>query len=153
MTTPQLTPARSNKLLIIIGGAIVVLLAIIAIAVSSQAIRADQEADAKASAEARVSASAKAVVDAQKAIDDAAAQRLTEAEEACHDAVRMQRPTAAFKSTTSELYGFDGYETDGMYTDKARYGNEISMQYVCKTKESKTGGWTSTVTALGKQSQ
>ncbi|MBP2266268.1 hypothetical protein J3A64_001732 [Pseudarthrobacter sp. PvP004] len=152
MTIPQPAPAGNNTLLIIIGATIVVLLAIIATAVSSQAIRAGQEADAKASVVARVSASAQAVVDAQKAIDDAAAQRLTDAEEACHDAVQMQRSTPVFKSTASVMYGFDGYETDGIYTDKALYGNEIPMQHVRRTRESKSGsGWTSTVTALGRQ--
>jgi len=49
MTTDQPTPAPANrsKLLMIIGSAVVVLLAIIAWAVSSQAIRANEEAAAK----------------------------------------------------------------------------------------------------------
>lgn len=152
MTTPQPAPAnRNNKLLILIGGAIVVLLAIIATAVSSQAIRAGQEADAKASAEASVSASAKAVVDARKAIEDEAAKTLQEAENACHQEVLKKRPTAKFESTRSIPKGFNGYETDGQYTDVVLYGNEMSMQYVCSTRDS-GAGWTSTVTALGKQS-
>jgi hypothetical protein len=146
-------PAKlNNKLLIIIGSAIVVLLAIIAIAVSSQAIRAGQEADAKASAAASVSASAKAVADAQRSIEDEAAKALQEAEKACHLEVTMEHPTARIKSTESIPKGFNGYQTDGMYTDKALYGNEIPMQYVCSTTNASNGAsWTAKLTALGSQ--
>lgn len=145
MTTPQSTPANRNKLLIIIGAAVVVLLAVIAIAVSSQAIRAAQEADAKASAEASASASIQAAAEARQ-------KTLHDAEAACHDQVLKQHPTAEFVSTRSVLTGSDSYETVGQYKDKALYGTASwSMQYVCSTTKGSGTGWNATLTALGRQ--
>jgi hypothetical protein len=145
-------PAKSNnKLLLIIGAAIVVLLAIIAIAVSSQAIRASQDADAKASAEASVSASVKSALNAQKVIEDEAAKTQLAAEKACHEEVLKKHPTAKIESTRSVPKGLNGYETDGQYTDEALYDNTVSMQYVCSSTKGSGASWTATLTALGRQ--
>jgi hypothetical protein len=152
MSTPETTPANRNRLLIIIGAAVVVLLlAVIAISVSSQAIRAGQEAEAKASAEASASASMKAAADAQQAIEDESAQTLQEAETACHEQVLKQHPTAEFKSTRSRLTGAGSYETVGEYTDEALYDNMISMQFVCSSTNENGTSWDATLTALGRQ--
>jgi hypothetical protein len=148
-TTPQVKPPASHsKLLIIIGAAIVVLLAVIAIAVSSQAIRANNEAAAKEKAVEDTRAGAKAVAD-QKAAD------VENATHACEQAVLKKHPTADFKAsnTRSTLKAYDGsYEINGTYTDDALYGNHIPMQFICSSTKGSGTSWSATLTALGSQS-
>lgn len=140
--------AGRNKLLIIIGSAIVVLLAIIAVAVSSQAIR-------EVTAEASASASAKAVIDTREALADAAEKDQQEAQNACQSQVLIKHPTASFEgrymSTRTELKMGGEYQTVGAFTDEPLYKNSMSMQYVCSTTKTSNGGWDSTLTALGRQ--
>ncbi|MGO4860031.1 hypothetical protein [Arthrobacter sp. 2MCAF14] len=139
------TPGSNrNKLLIIIGGAVVPLLAIIAIAVSSQAIRAGQEADAKASAIASASAMSAALDAAQKAIDDQRAADATEANTVCEKRLLQKHPTATVLSgkTNSTYRASDGsYDTTGGYTD-APAGNSIPMQFVCSSAKGSGTSWT-----------
>jgi hypothetical protein len=131
-----------------------VLLAVIAIAVSSQAIRAGQEADAKASAEASASASAKAVSDTRQALADAASKNIQDAQRACQQQVLKKHPTASFEVKNSPArteFKMGGYQTVGYYTDERLYKTSMSMQYVCSTTEESNGGWNATLTALGSQ--
>ena len=140
-TTPEVKPPASrNKLLIIIGAAVVVLLAVIAIAVSSQAIRAGQEADAKASAAASTAAMLKAANAAQKVIDDQRAADAKDANVVCEKRLIQKHPTATVQAgKTKSIYeaSDNSYDTTGAYTD-APAGNTIPMQFVCSSI--KTGG-------------
>lgn len=144
-TTPEVKPpANRNKLLILIGAAVVVLLAIIAIAVSSQAIRAGQEADAKASAVASASAMSAALDAAQKVIDD---QRVADAKSAnnvCEKRLVQKHPTAtvqAGKTKSTYKASDNSYDTTGGYTD-APAGNTIPMQFKCSSTKGSGTSWT-----------
>ncbi|WP_026536960.1 hypothetical protein [Arthrobacter sp. 9MFCol3.1] len=144
-TTPEVKPPPSrNKLLIIIGAAVVVLLAVIAIAVSSQAIRAGQEADAKASAEASTAAMLKAVDEAQKVIDDQRAADAVEANTVCEKRLVQKHPTAtaqAGKTRSAYKASDNSYDTVGAYTDVPA-GNTIPMQFVCSSIKGSGTSWT-----------
>ncbi|MFF1830739.1 hypothetical protein [Paenarthrobacter sp. NPDC058040] len=135
-TTPEVKPPASrNKLLIIIGGAIVVLLAIIAIAVSSQAIRAGNEAEAKSSAEASAKAMLAAADEAQKVIDDQLAEDAKSANYVCEQRLLKVHPTATVQAgkTKSTYKKSDGScDTVGAYTDAPK-GNTIPMQFKCSS--------------------
>lgn len=125
MTTPQPTPAGSNKLLLIIGGAIVVLLAIIAISVLSQAIRAGQEADAEASAVAEASKMAAIAEAGEKALAEQRAEEAKDANYVCEQRLLKKHPTATVQAgkTKSTYKASDGsYDTVGAYTDAPRPG-------------------------------
>ncbi|BCW78297.1 hypothetical protein [Arthrobacter sp. NicSoilC5] len=135
-TAPEVKPPASrNKLLIIIGAAIVVLLAIIAIAVSSQAIRAGQEADAKASAIAEESKMAAIAAAGEKALADQRAEDAKTANYVCEQKLLKTHPTATIQAgkTKSTYKASDGsYDTTGGYTD-APAGNTIPMQFACSS--------------------
>jgi hypothetical protein len=135
MTTPTTTPASRNKLLIIIGTAIVVLLAIIAIAVSSQAIRAGQEADAKASAAAEESKMAAIAAAGEKALADQRAEDAKTANYVCEQKLLKTHPTVNIQTgkTKSTYKASDGsYDTHGAYTD-APASNTIPMAFICSS--------------------
>jgi hypothetical protein len=143
--TPEAQPpANRNKLLIIIGSAVVVLLAIIAIAVSSQAIRAGQEADAKASAIAEESKLAAIAAAGEKALAD---QRIEDAKDAnyvCEQRLLKVHPTATVQAgkTKSTYKASDGsYDTVGAYTDAPK-GNTIPMQFKCSSIKGSGTSWT-----------
>lgn len=142
---PELKPpANRNKLLIIIGAAIVVLLAIIAIAVSSQAIRAGQEADAKASAIAQESKMAAIAAAGEKALTDQRAEDAKTANYVCEQKLKKTHPTATIQAgkTVSTYKASDGsYDTKGAYTD-APAGNPIPMQFKCSSIKGSGTSWT-----------
>lgn len=143
---PEVKPPanRDTKLLIIIGAAIVLLLAIIAIAVSSQAIRAGQEADAKASAEAKATAMLAAADAAQKVIDDQRAADALEANTVCEKRLMQKHPTATVQAgkTKSTFRASDSsFDTTGAYVDGPA-GNTIPMQFVCSSiKQPNSTSW------------
>ncbi|MDI3241540.1 hypothetical protein QK292_08165 [Arthrobacter sp. AL08] len=143
-TTPEVKPPPSrNKLLIIIGAAVVVLLAVIAIAVSSQAIRAGQEADAKASAEASAASMSAALDAAQKVIDDQRAADAKEANTVCEKRLIQKHPTAtaqAGKTKSTYKASDNSYDTTGGYTDVPA-GNTIPMQFVCSSIKTGATSW------------
>lgn len=143
--TPETKPpANRNKLLIIIGTTVVVLLVVIAVSVSSQAIRAGQESDAKASAEASASAMSAALDAAQKVIDDQHAADAKEANTVCGKRLIQKHPTATVLEgkTKSTFKASDGsYDTTGAYTD-APAGNTIPMQFVCSSIKGSGTSWT-----------
>lgn len=134
--TPEAKPpANRNKLLLIIGAAIVVLLAIIAIAVSSQAIRAGQEADAKASAIAEESKMSAIAAAGEKALAEQRAEDAETANYVCEQKLKKTHPTATIQAgkTVSTYRASDGsYDTKGAYTDAPK-GNTIPMQFVCSS--------------------
>ena len=137
-------PANRNKLLIIIGAAIVVLLAIIAIAVSSQAIRAGQEADAKASAIAEESKMAAIAAAGEKALADQRAEDAKDASYVCEQRLLKVHPTATVQAgkTKSTYKASDGsYDTVGAYTDAPK-GNTIPMQFKCSSTKASGTSWT-----------
>lgn len=143
--TPEVkSPANRNKLLIIIGGAIVVLLAIIAVAVSSQAIRANEEAAAEASAVAEASKLAAIAEAGEKAL---AAQRAEDAKDAsyvCEQRLLKVHPTAtvqAGKTKSTYKESDNSFDTVGAYTDAPK-GNTIPMQFKCSSKKSNGTSWT-----------
>lgn len=144
-TTPDVKPPASrNKLLIIIGAAIVVLLAIIAIAVSSQAIRAGQEADAKASAIAEESKMAAIAAAGEKALADQRAEDAKDANYVCEQRLKQKRPTATVqdgKTKSTYKASDDSYDTTGGYTDVPK-GETIPMQFVCSSKKGSGTSWT-----------
>lgn len=143
--TPEAKPpANRNKLLIIIGAAIVVLLAIIAIAVSSQAIRAGQEADAKASAIAEESKMAAIAAAGEKALADQLAEDAKDASYVCEQRLLKVHPTATVQAgkTKSTYKESDGsFDTVGAYTDAPK-GNTIPMQFKCSSKKGSGTSWT-----------
>ncbi len=135
--------ANRSKPLIIIGAIVVVLLVVIAVSVTSQAIRAGQEADAKASTEASASAMSAALDAAQKVIDDQRAADSKEANTVCEKRLIQKHPTATVLvgRTKSTLRSSDGsYDTTGAYTD-APAGNTIPMQFVCSSIKSSGTSW------------
>lgn len=159
MATPQPAPAKQNKLLIIIGAAIVVLLAVIAVSVSSQAIRAGQEADAKASAAAEASKAAVAAAASEKVIADQKAADADNANTACKQQVLEKHPTAAFEddnaqsvfTTKSTFNAYDNsYEIVGYFTDEPLYDNKMTMQFVCSSTRNGMG-WNADLKTLGRQ--
>lgn len=143
--TPEVKPPASrNTLLIIIGAAIVVLLAIIAIAVGSQAIRAGQEADAKASAIAEESKMAAIAAAGEKALADQRAEDAKEASYVCEQRLLKVHPTATVQAgKTKSIYkASDGsYDTVGAYTDAPK-GNTIPMQFKCSSTKGSGTSWT-----------
>lgn len=143
-TTPDAKPSGNRKLLIIIGSAIVVLLAIIAISVSSQAIRAGQEADAKASAIAEESKLAAIAAAGEKALVDRRAEEAKDANYVCEQRLLKKHPTATVQAgkTKSTYKASDGsFDTTGAYTD-APAGNPIPMQFVCSSIKGSGTSWT-----------
>jgi hypothetical protein len=144
VTTPQPSSARSNKLLLIIGGAVVVLLAIIAVAVGSQAIRGNQEAEAKASAVAEASKMAVIAEAGEKALSEQRAEEAKDASYVCEQRLLKKHPTATVQAgkTKSTYKASDGsYDTTGAYTD-APAGNPIPMQFVCSSVKGSGTSWT-----------
>lgn len=143
-TTPDAKPSGNRKLLIIIGSAIVVLLAIIAISVSSQAIRAGQEADAKASAIAEESKLAAIAAAGEKALVDRRAEEAKDANYVCEQRLLKKHPTATVQAgkTKSTYKASDGsFDTVGAYTD-APAGNPIPMQFKCSSIKGSGTSWT-----------
>jgi biopolymer transport protein ExbB/TolQ len=138
-TTP---PAKSNrKLILIIGSAVVVLLAIIAWAVSSQAIRANEEAAAKERAIAQESALAKAADEAQKVLDDKMAELKSTANDVCERRLLQDHPTYAVQSglTVSTLEeSTSTWETKGAWTEVAA-GSTIPREFICNSKPNADG--------------
>lgn len=150
--SPTPGPHR-NKLLIIIGSAIIVLLAIIAIAVSSQSIRASDEAAAKESAVAEASKMVE-IAKGEKTLADQKAADAAEANHVCEEQVLKKHPTAAFEAgkTISTFNAFDSsYETVGYYTDDALYGNSIPMQFICSSTNGSGTSWDVILKAIGRQ--
>lgn len=143
--TPEVKPpANRNKLLIIIGATIVVLLAIIAIAVSSQAIRAGQEADVEASAIAQESKMAAIAAAGEKALADQLAEDAKDASFVCEQRLLKVHPTATVQAgkTKSTYRASDGsFDTVGAYTDAPK-GNTIPMQFKCSSKKGSGTSWT-----------
>jgi hypothetical protein len=143
--TPEVKPpANRNKLLIIIGGAIVVLLAIIAVAVSSQAIQANQEAAAQASAAAEASKLAAITEAGEKALAAQRAEYAKDASYVCEQRLLKVHPTATVqdgktKSTYKESDG--SFDTVGAYTDAPK-GNTIPMQFKCSSIKGSGTSWT-----------
>lgn len=132
-TSPDVKPhASRNKLLIIIGAAIVVLLAIIAIAVSSQTIRAGQEAGAVASATAEESKMAAIATAGERTLADQRAEDAKTANYVCEQKLLKTHPTATVQAgkTKSTYKASDGSYDTGGYTD-APAGSTIPMQFVC----------------------
>jgi hypothetical protein len=137
---PAPAPANRNKLLIIIGSAVVVLLAIIAWAVSSQAIRANEEAAAKEKAIAQQSALAKAADEAQKVLDEEIAKMAADANTVCERRLVERRPTATIERGTKSTYKqSDGsFDTVGAYKEE---GDTIPMQFTCSSKKGSGDSW------------
>ncbi|MCP9000356.1 hypothetical protein NFC73_11545 [Pseudarthrobacter sp. RMG13] len=154
-TTEVRPPANRTKLiLIVVGALVVVLLAVIAISVSSQAIRAGQEADAKASAEASEAAMLKAVLEAQKLVDAEKAKMAKDANYVCETRLKEKLPTATVQAgkTVSTFRASDGsYDTKGAYTD-APAGNPIPMQFVCSSIKGTGTSWTVFLSSVGRGS-
>lgn len=143
MSTEQPAPANRNKLLImIVGGLVVVLLAIIAWAVSSQAIRANEEAAAKEKAIAQESAMAKAVDEAQKIADKAMAELRSTASDVCERRLLEEHPTYTIRADTTTVSTFDKssntWETKGAWTEDAA-GSTIPRQFVCNSSRNLDG--------------
>ncbi|MET3348998.1 UNVERIFIED_ORG: type II secretory pathway pseudopilin PulG [Arthrobacter sp. UYEF1] len=143
---PEVKPPanRTKLILIIIGAAVVVLLAIIAISVSSQAIRAGQEADTKASAEASAKAMLAAADAAQKVIDDQRAEDAKDANYVCEQRLLKKRPTATVQAgkTKSTYKASDGsFDTTGSYTDASK-GETYPMGFVCSSIKGSGTSWT-----------
>jgi len=142
--TPEVKPPASRNNLLIIGGAIVVLLAIIAVAVSTQAIRANEEAAAEASAVAEASKMAAIAEAGEKAL---AAQRAEDAKDAsyvCEQRLLKVHPTATVQvgKTKSTFKESDGsFDTVGAYTDAPK-GNTIPMQFKCSSIKGSGTSWT-----------
>jgi hypothetical protein len=144
-TTPEVKPPanRTKLILIVVGALVVVLLAIIAISISSQAIRANEEASAKASAEASAASMLKALDEAQKVIDDQRAKDAKDANFVCERRLLEKLPTATVQAgkTTSTYRTSDGsYDTKGGYTDASK-GNTIPMQFVCSSIKAGDDSW------------
>ncbi|MFF1880576.1 hypothetical protein ACFVVC_03790 [Pseudarthrobacter sp. NPDC058196] len=143
-TTPDAKPSGNRNLLIIIGSAIVVLLAIIAVSVSSQAIRAGQEADAKASAIAEESKLAAIAAAGEKALVDQRTEEAKDANYVCEQRLLKKHPTATVQAgkTKSTYKASDGsFDTVGAYTD-APAGNPIPMQFKCSSIKGSGASWT-----------
>lgn len=143
MTTDQPTPASANrsKLLIIIGSAVVVLLTIIAWAVSSQAIRANEEAAEKEKAIAQQSALAKAADEAQKVLDAKMAELQSTASDVCEQRLLQDHPTYAVQPglTVSTLEeSTSTWETKGAWTEVAA-GSTIPREFICNSKPNTDG--------------
>lgn len=134
--TPEVKPpANRNNLLIIIGAAIVVLLATIAIAVSSPAIRVGQKADANASVIAEESKMAVIAAAGEKALADQRAEDAKTANYVCEQKLLKKHTTAtvqAGKTKSTYRASDSSYDTTGAYPD-APAGNTIPMQFVCSS--------------------
>lgn len=142
--TPEVKPPANRKLLIFIGSAIVVLLAIIAIAVSSQAIRANEEAAAEASAVAEASKMAAIAAAGEKALADQRAEDAKDANYVCEQRLLKKHPTATVQAvkTKSTYKESDGsFDTVGAYTDAPK-GNTIPMQFKCSSIKGSGTSWT-----------
>lgn len=143
--TPEVKPPanRTKLILIVVGAVVVVLLAIIATAVSSQAIREGKEADAKASAEASTASMLKALDEAQKVVDEEKAKMAKEANKVCELRLAQKYTTATIQNskTQSTFKASDGsYDTTGVFTD-APAGNTIPRQFVCSSIRQSDGNW------------
>ncbi|OAE01885.1 hypothetical protein [Arthrobacter sp. OY3WO11] len=144
--TPETKPPanRTKLILIVIGGLVVVLLAIIAIAVSSQAIRAGEEAAAKESAIAQESKMAAIAAAGEKALADQRAEDAKDASYVCEQRLLKVHPTATVQAgkTKSTYRASDGsFDTVGAYTDAPK-GNTIPMQFKCSSKKGSGTSWT-----------
>lgn len=96
------------------------LLAIIAVAVGSQAIRGNQEAEAKASAVAEASKMAVIAEAGEKALSEQRAEEAKDASYVCEQRLLKKHPTATVQAgkTKSTYKASDGsYDTTGAYTD------------------------------------
>jgi hypothetical protein len=145
-TAPEAKPPanRTKLILIVVGALIVVLLAIIAISVSSQAIRAGEEAAAKESAVAEASKMAVIAAVGEKALADLKAKEVREANQVCEQHLLKRRPTADLREglTVSTFKASDGsYDTKGSYFDTA-YPNTLPVQFVCSSIKGNGTGWT-----------
>jgi hypothetical protein len=154
--TPAVKPPanRTKLILIVVGALVVVLLAIIAISVSSQAIRANEEASAKASAEASAASMLKAIDEAQKVIDDQRAKDAKDANFVCERRLLEKLPTATVQAgkTTSTYKASDGsYDTKGAYTDAPK-GTTIPMRFVCSSIKGSGTSWTVYLSSIGRGS-
>jgi hypothetical protein len=155
-TTPEVKPpANRNKLILIaVGVVVVVLLAIIAISVSSQAIRANEEAAAKESAVAEASKMAVIAAAGEKALADLKAKDAKDANYVCEQRLKEKLPTATVVSgkTVSTFRASDGsYDTKGAYTDAPK-GNTIRMQFVCSSIKGSGTSWTVFLSSIGRGS-
>ncbi|MFF2840524.1 hypothetical protein [Paenarthrobacter sp. NPDC057981] len=142
--TPEVKPPAPSKLLIIIGGGIVVLLAIIAVAVSSQAIRANEEAAAEASAVAEASKMAAIAEAGEKALAAQLAEDAKDATYVCEQRLLKVHPTAtvqAGKTKSTYKESDASFDTVGAYTDAPK-GNTIPMQFKCSSKKGSGTSWT-----------
>lgn len=138
---PAPRPANRNKLLIIIGSVIVVLLTIIAWAVSSQAIRANDEAAAREKATVQESALEKAADEAQKVLDEKMAELKSTASDVCERRLLQDHPTYAVRSgtTVSTLEESTGvWVTKGAWTEVAA-GSTIPREFVCNSTPNADG--------------
>ncbi|MDQ0078227.1 hypothetical protein [Arthrobacter oryzae] len=141
---PQKSGLSRNKILIIIGGAVILLLAIIAIAVSSQAIRASEEAAAKEKAVVEASKMAEIAKAGEEALADLKAADAKEANGVCERRLVQKYPTATVDAskTKSVFRASDGsYDTTGAFTDKPA-GNTIPRQFVCSSIKGSGTSWT-----------
>ncbi|TDK27903.1 hypothetical protein E2F48_01960 [Arthrobacter crusticola] len=142
--TPEVKPpANRNKLLIITGSVIVVLLAIIAIAVSSQAIRASEEAAAEASAVAEASKKAEIAAAAEQAVANQLETDAEDANDVCEQRLKQKLPTAVVKAakTVSTYKESDGsFDTTGVYTNPDK-GDTIPMQFACSSIKGNDKSW------------
>lgn len=155
-TTPEAKPPanRTKLILIVVGAVVVVLLAIIAISVSSQAIRASEEAAAKESAIAEASKMAVIAAAGEKALADLKAKDAKDAKDAdyvCEQRLleRLTTATVVSGKTVSTFRASDGsYDTKGAYTDKPA-GNPIPMQFVCSSIKGGGTSWTVFLSSVG----
>lgn len=141
--TPEVKPPANRKLLIIIGAAIVALLAIIAIAVSSQAIRANEEAAAEASTVPEASKMAAVAAAGEKALADQCAEDAKDANYVCEQRLlKYTRPPSSGPARRSTYKASDGsFDTRGAYTDAPK-GNPLPMQFVCSSIKGSGTSWT-----------
>jgi cytoskeletal protein RodZ len=142
--TPPATSRR--RLLLILLAAVVVVLVGVAIAVSAQAPRTDQQAattpSSPSSAAAPGSASPASASPTEEAATSAAAELLDEANTVCEMRVTEKYPTAEVQpGTKSAAKAKSGtFETTGSYTDPTA-GKPAPTEFQCSSVNT-SGSWT-----------
>ncbi|MBT8163192.1 MULTISPECIES: hypothetical protein [Arthrobacter] len=142
--TPMTKTPDKNRLLLIGGIIVIMLLAIIAWAVASQTITANNKAAAEASASTSVSAQAsalaKAADDAQKAIDIQLQEDQENAGSVCVRRVLQAVPDATMQpGKTETTQAADGsWHTVGGWTNPK---NTFPMQLECSSTKASGDSW------------
>lgn len=116
------------------------LLAIIAWAVSSQAIRANEDAAAKEKAIAQESALAKAADEAQKILDEKMVELKSTASDVCERRLLQDHPTYAIHGTTVSTLeeSTSTWVSKGAWTEVAA-GSTIPREFICNSKPNADG--------------